>query len=162
MRHKFFPSLSNHACVSQFKMCIACAFILVQYIYNWIEVPSDKSSNCSTNSIVKNTEWTTEVYTRVLVFASFEWHGAPLFSSRSARHLYHRTRSWGYGLRHNYKQGQKLVLSDALAVQSRGPKVLSPKLVFGSQQMFWDFKECFGISKNALGSQKMYWNLKKS
>ena len=29
--------------------------------------------------------------------------------------------------------------SDALAVQSRGPKVLSPKLVFGSQQMFWDF-----------------------
>ena len=60
------------------------------------------------------------------------------------------------------KQGQKLVLSDALAVQSRGPKVLSPKLVFGSQQMFWDFKECFGISKNALGSQKMYWNLKKS
>ena len=50
------------------------------------------------------------------------------------------------------EQGQKLVLSDALAVQSRGPKVLSPKLVFGSQQMFWDLKECFGISK-------MYWQL---
>ena len=50
------------------------------------------------------------------------------------------------------KQGQKLVLSDALAVQSQGPKVLSAKVVFGSQQMFWDLKECFGISK-------MYWQL---
>ena len=68
----------------------------------------------------------------------------------------------GFSMVNERKQGQKLVLSDALAVQSRGPKVLSPKLVFGSQQMFWDFKECFGISKNALGSQKMYWNLKKS
>ena len=51
-----------------------------------------------------------------------------------------------------YEQGQKLVLSDALAVQSQGPKVLSAKVVFGSQQMFWDLKECFGISK-------MYWQL---
>ena len=45
-----------------------------------------------------------------------------------------------------------MVLSDALAVQSQGPKVLSAKVVFGSQQMFWDLKECFGISK-------MYWQL---
>ena len=52
------------------------------------------------------------------------------------------------------KQCQKLVLSDALAVQSQGPKVSSLKVV-------WDLKKCFGISKNALGSQKMYWNLTK-
>ena len=35
------------------------------------------------------------------------------------------------------KQGQKLVLSDALAVQSQGyqgPKVSSPKVVLGSQK----------------------------
>ena len=46
------------------------------------------------------------------------------------------------------KQGQKLVLSDALAVQSQGPKV-----VF----RFWkmDLKKWFEISKNVLGSQKM-------
>ena len=52
------------------------------------------------------------------------------------------------------KQGQKLVLSDALAVQSQGPKVSSLKVV-------WDLKNCFGISKNVLGSQKIIWYLKK-
>ena len=46
------------------------------------------------------------------------------------------------------QQGQKLVLSDALAVQSQGPKVSSLKVVLGSQN-------CFGISKNALGSQNV-------
>ena len=52
------------------------------------------------------------------------------------------------------EQGQKLVLSDALAVQSQGPKVSSLKVV-------WDLKNCFGISKNVLGSQKIIWYLKK-
>ena len=63
------------------------------------------------------------------------------------------------------KQGQKLVLSDALAVQSQslldfigyqGRKVSSLKVVMGSKKVHWDLKNSFGISKNALGSQKMY------
>ena len=63
------------------------------------------------------------------------------------------------------KQGQKLVLSDALAVQSQGLldligyqglKVSSLKVVMGSKKMHWDLKNSFGISKNAFGSQKMY------
>ena len=48
------------------------------------------------------------------------------------------------------KTRPKLVLSDALAVQSQGyqgPKVLSLRDVLGSQK-------CFGISKNSLESQK--------
>ena len=60
------------------------------------------------------------------------------------------------------EQGQKLVLSDALAVQSQGPKVLSAKVVFGSQQMFWDLKKCFGNSfltlLTLLSLLKLYFN----
>ena len=47
-----------------------------------------------------------------------------------------------------------MVLSDATALQSQGyqgPKVLSLKVVLGSQK-------CFGISKNALASQRNGWH----
>ena len=45
------------------------------------------------------------------------------------------------------EQGQKLVLSDALAVQSQGPKPLDQR--FQVLRLFWDFK-------NALGSQTVH------
>ena len=52
-------------------------------------------------------------------------------------------------LGNNKYQGQKLVLSDALAVQSQryqGPKVSSLKVVLGYQKMSWDLKKLFVIS----------------
>ena len=36
----------------------------------------------------------------------------------------------------------------------QGPKVSSPKVVLGSQKMYWDLK-------NTLGSKKMFWDIKK-
>ena len=59
------------------------------------------------------------------------------------------------------EQGQKLVLSDALAVQSQGPKVSSLKVVMGSKKVHWDLKKCIEISKNTLRSQKMLSDLKQ-
>ena len=52
----------------------------------------------------------------------------------------------------NKKQGQKLVLSDALAVQFQGLRVSRSKGFkswgcFGISKMLWDLKKCFGISK---------------
>ena len=49
---------------------------------------------------------------------------------------------------------QKMVVSDALAVQSLGPKVSSPKVVLISQKLLWDLKLFFAISK-------ILWDLKE-
>ena len=66
----------------------------------------------------------------------------------------------------NEKQGRKLVLSDALAVQFHGLRVSRSKdfksqSCFGISKMYWDPQKWFGISKNILGCEKMLWDLKK-
>ena len=51
------------------------------------------------------------------------------------------------------KHGQKLVLSDALAVQSQGVR-MSRFLRFQESRLFWDLKKCFGISKMLMDFKK--------
>ena len=75
-----------------------------------------------------------------------------------------RRKCWGHKIfhpnafsketaRNNHPREDKVKRKRVLGYQ--GPDVSRVKVVLGSQEMLWDLKKCFEISKNALRSQKM-------
>ena len=80
---------------------------------------------------------------RFSVFSNLTQRGSHLTSIASKRELHSKPFIKGEFHAFSFKQGQKLVLSDALAVQFQGyqgPKVSSLKVVLGSQKVLWDIK----------------------